>query len=57
MKPDFAGPPRCSIRTVLVLLNESLPGRSGKIMFCLVASTCNEYEAVVRGRTFLVETE
>jgi hypothetical protein len=28
-------------------------GRSGKITFCVVASTCNEYQGEVRGRTFL----
>ncbi len=31
----------------------SRPGRSGKIRFRLVASTCNWYQAEVRGRTFL----
>ena len=35
-------------------IHMNLPGRSGKIRFLLVASTCNWYQAEVPSRTFLV---
>jgi hypothetical protein len=35
-------------------IHTNLPGRSGKIRFLLVASTCNWYQAEVPSRTFLV---